>query len=98
MTNLATPATKRLKSDKAAQGDLADTAVLSTVSTDGFDAICYTGGHGPLWDLSQDADSIKLIETFAASARPIGTVCHATAGCFKVKKQIPRILHEAELS
>jgi putative intracellular protease/amidase len=53
--------------------------VLSSVSADGFDAIFYPGGHGPLWDLSEDADSIKLIETFASSDRPVGAVCHAPA-------------------
>ena len=74
-----TEATIRFKGDKAAQGDLAHTAVLSTISADGFDAIFYPGGHGPLWDLSEDADSINLIETFASSDRPIGAVCHAPA-------------------
>ncbi len=71
--------TERFKNDKAAQSDLAHTAVLSTVSADGFDAIFYPGGHGPLWDLSEDADSIKLLETFASLDRPIGAVCHAPA-------------------
>jgi len=74
-----TDATKRFKSDKAAQDDLAHTHVLSTVLADDFDALFYPGGHGPLWDLAEDADSIKLIETFAASDRLIGAVCHAPA-------------------
>lgn len=74
-----TEATKRFKGDKSAQHDLANTVVLSTVSADGFDAIFYPGGHGPLWDLSEDVDSIKLIEAFAANDRPIGAVCHAPA-------------------
>jgi len=74
-----TEATKRFKGDKTAQGDLSKTAVLSTISGDGFDAIFFPGGHGPLWDLSEDADSIKLIERFFASNRPIGAVCHAPA-------------------
>ena len=74
-----TEATKRFKSDQAAQSALAHTVVLSAVSADGFDAIFYPGGHGPLWDLAEDADSIKLIETFASSDRPIGAVCHAPA-------------------
>jgi len=37
------------------------------------------GGHGPPWDLAKTADSIRLIETFAKSDRPIGAVCHAPA-------------------
>ncbi|MFO7804940.1 MAG: type 1 glutamine amidotransferase domain-containing protein [Paracoccaceae bacterium] len=74
-----TEATKRFKSDETAQDELADTVTLSSVDADGFDAIFYPGGHGPLWDLSEDADSIKLIETFASSDRPVGAVCHAPA-------------------
>jgi putative intracellular protease/amidase len=71
--------TKRFKSDAAAQKELANTAVLSTISADGFDAIFYPGGHGPLWDLAEDGDSMALIETFSASDRPVGAVCHAPA-------------------
>lgn len=74
-----TDATDRFKHDKITQAVLAHTEVLSTISADDFDAIFYPGGHGPLWDLANDAYSIKLIETFAATDRPIGAVCHAPA-------------------
>ncbi|MFO8125791.1 type 1 glutamine amidotransferase domain-containing protein [Yoonia sp.] len=74
-----TDATKRFKSDTAAQTELAQTTQLSTVSADGFDAIFYPGGHGPLWDLAEDQHSTSLIEAFAASGRPVGAVCHAPA-------------------
>lgn len=80
-----TDATKRFKADDAAQKILANTAVLSTVNADDFDAVFYPGGHGPLWDLAEDADSIKLIETFANSNKPVGAVCHAP-GVFKHPK------------
>jgi putative intracellular protease/amidase len=74
-----TEATRRFKGDEVAQKGLAGTAVLSAVSADGFDAIFFPGGHGPLWDLAEDLDSKTLIEAFAASDRPIGAVCHAPA-------------------
>jgi len=74
-----TDATRRFKGDEAAQKALASTVRLSDVSADGFDAIFYPGGHGPLWDLAEDRDSIALIEAFAAKNRPIGAVCHAPA-------------------
>lgn len=74
-----TEATKRFKGDDAAQDHLANTKVLGDISADGFDAIFYPGGHGPLWDLAEDADSARLIETFASSDRPVGAVCHAPA-------------------
>lgn len=71
--------TKRFKNDSEAQTALANTKVLSEIDTDGFDAIFYPGGHGPLWDLAEDKNSIALIETFAENGRPIGAVCHAPA-------------------
>ena len=74
-----TEATKRFKGDAAAQADLAQTLVLSAVTAHDFDALFYPGGHGPLWDLAEDADSTKLIETFARTNRPIAAVCHAPA-------------------
>ena len=72
-------ATVRFKGDGAAQIDLANTTRLSQVSADGFDAIFYPGGHGPLWDLAEDDTSKSLIEAFASSNRPVGAVCHAPA-------------------
>jgi putative intracellular protease/amidase len=72
-----TDATARFKKDDAAQKALANTHVLSDIADDGFDAIFYPGGHGPLWDLAEDADSRALIEAFAATDRPVGAVCHA---------------------
>ncbi|MGI3211972.1 type 1 glutamine amidotransferase domain-containing protein [Roseovarius tibetensis] len=74
-----TDATRRFRSDDAAQQTLAQTVPLSSVSATKFDAVFYPGGHGPLWDLAEDADSTALIEAFAAQDRPIGAVCHAPA-------------------
>lgn len=71
--------TRRFKDDTDAQKHLANTLTLSDVSVEGFDAIFYPGGHGPLWDLAEDADSKRLIEAFAAAGLPVGAVCHAPA-------------------
>ncbi len=72
-----TEATDRFKADQTAQQLLASTTPLSHIDPDDFDAVFYPGGHGPLWDLAEDKDSIALIEAFAAKDRPIGAVCHA---------------------
>jgi putative intracellular protease/amidase len=71
--------TKRFDADKAAQAALANTLKLADVSADDFDAVFYPGGHGPLWDLAEDKDSIALIETMAAADKTIVAVCHAPA-------------------
>ena len=72
-----TEATRRFKHDTAAQAALAHTAKLSDVSGQGVDALFYPGGHGPLWDLAEDADSIKLIESMSAAGKTVAAVCHA---------------------
>ena len=71
--------TLRFKQDEAAQSALAATEKLSSIVAKDYDAVFYTGGHGPLWDLAEDRDSIKLIEELYAAGRPVAAVCHAPA-------------------
>ena len=80
-----TEATKRFDADSAAQAQLAQTVKLSEVSADDFDAVFYPGGHGPMWDLHDDADSLALLNTFAKADKPIGAVCHAPAALVNAK-------------
>ena len=80
-----TAATRRFKADDAAQQALAHTGKLADVSAKAFDAVFYPGGHGPLWDLAQDANSIRLIEDMAAAGKPVVAVCHAPGVLREVK-------------
>ena len=72
-----TEATGRFKADQTAQQLLASTTPLSHIDPADFDAVFYPGGHGPLWDLAEDKDSIALIEAFATKDKPVAAVCHA---------------------
>jgi putative intracellular protease/amidase len=74
-----TEAMRRFKSDPEAKAALANTVKLSEVSADEYDAVFYPGGHGPLWDLSDDRDSIALIERIYAAGKPVAAVCHGPA-------------------
>ena len=74
-----TQATERFKSDRDAQTTLANTVKLSDISPDDFDAVFYPGGHGPMWDVAEDRNSIALIEAMYASGKPVAAVCHAPA-------------------
>ena len=81
----ATAATARFDKDTIAQGLIANTTVLADINPDDFDAVFYPGGHGPLWDLANDATSIALIEKFNRQEKPIAFVCHAPAALKDVK-------------
>lgn len=72
-----TAATERFKSDGEAQAALAQTLKLSEISPADYDALFYPGGHGPLWDLAEDKNSIALIEAMYAQGKPVSAVCHA---------------------
>lgn len=80
-----TESTKRFHNDTAAQAELANTKKIANVSADDFDAVFYPGGHGPMWDLTDDRASIALIEAFVKADKPVGAVCHAPASLVNVR-------------
>lgn len=82
-----TDSTRRFDADEAAQQALASTTPLATINADDFDVVFYPGGHGPLWDLTNDADSARVLRDTAEAGRPLGLVCHA-----------PGVLHTATTS
>jgi len=69
--------TGRFKKDPKAQAVLSRTLKLAMVKATEFDAIFYPGGHGPMWDLAEDASSIALIEAMLKAGKPVAAVCHA---------------------
>ena len=77
--------TKRFKEDNEAQERLANTKKLAEVKAEDFDSVFYPGGHGPLWDLAVDKNSIELIETFVKQDKPVAFVCHSPAALKNVK-------------
>lgn len=77
--------TQRFKADPAAQSALAHTFKLGEIAASDFDAVFYPGGHGPLWDLAEDAYSIALIEATLAAGKPVALVCHAPGVLRRVK-------------
>ena len=82
-----TEATIRYKKDEKLLKLMAETKSLKDVSAQNFDAIFYPGGHGPLWDLAKDKNSIKLIEEFWDEKKPVATVCHSPSVLLNVKDE-----------
>lgn len=81
----ATEDTKRFDKDTELQAKLKNTIKLADVNQADYDAVFYPGGHGPLWDLATDKNSIALIEAFYTNNKPVGFVCHAPAVLKDVK-------------
>ena len=77
--------TKRFKEDSEAQERLATTKKLADMKAEDFDSVFYPGGHGPMWDLAVDKNSIELIETFIKQDKPVAFVCHSPAALKNVK-------------
>ena len=69
----------------AVKAQLADIAQLQSplrledVDLADYAAVFYPGGHGPMEDLSVNADSARLLTATLASGKPLGVVCHAPA-------------------
>jgi putative intracellular protease/amidase len=82
-----TPAMARFKKDERAQTELASTVKLTTVKAEDYDTVFYPGGHGPMWDLAEDPNSIALLEAFYNSGKPIALVCHSPGVLRHVKYQ-----------
>jgi len=80
-----THATKRFDDDPDLKEKLAHTLKISDVNQADYDAVFYPGGHGPLWDLANDQNSIALIGKFYEANKPIAFVCHAPAALVHVK-------------
>jgi putative intracellular protease/amidase len=72
-----THAMARFKQDKRAQKELSQTVKLADVKAEDYDAVFYPGGHGPMWDLAEDPNSITLLESFYNAGKPIALVCHS---------------------
>lgn len=72
-----TEATHRFEADAEANASLASTIRLDSVNLQDYDAVFYPGGHGPLWDLAEDKNSINLISSALEAGKPLALVCHA---------------------
>ncbi|PKG82373.1 type 1 glutamine amidotransferase domain-containing protein [Colwellia sp. 75C3] len=86
LADFQTAATDRYDADATAQAKIASTVLLSSVNESDFDGVFYPGGHGPLWDLTDNTDSIALIESFLNAGKAVATVCHASAALLNVKQ------------
>lgn len=63
----------------AAIAALRSPIALADVVLGDYDAVLYPGGHGPMEDLAEDAESGRLLSAALASGKPLAVVCHGPA-------------------
>lgn len=94
--NFQTDITRRFEKDADAEAQLGKTVRLDSLKQENYDTVFYPGGHGPMWDLAEDPNSIKLIESFLAAGKTIALVCHAPGVLRHVKTSAGRPLVEGK--
>ena len=72
-----TPAMTRFKQDQTAQRALSQRVNVADMKSDSYGTVFYPGGHGALWDLAENADSIALLEFVYDAGKPIALVCRS---------------------
>jgi putative intracellular protease/amidase len=80
-----TDATVRYYNDPETIKRLSNTVKISSVSEKDFDTVFYPGGHGPMWDLPDNEDSIRLLESFNRAGKVMTLMCHSPVGLKNVK-------------
>jgi putative intracellular protease/amidase len=83
--NFQTDTTRRFEKDADANAQLNSTVRLDSVRQEDYDTVFYPGGHGPMWDLAEDKNSIRLLESFIAAGKTFALVCHAPGVLHHVK-------------
>jgi putative intracellular protease/amidase len=94
--NFQTELTHRFEADADAKAQLAITLRLDSVKAEDFDTVFYPGGHGPMWDLAEDQNSVRLLETMVRAGKTFALVCHSSGALRHVKTPDGRLLVEGK--
>jgi putative intracellular protease/amidase len=98
LTENITGSNRRFNEDKTAQAKFATTLTLDAIHPEEYDAVFFPGGHGPLWDLANNAASGKIILEFMDSGKPVAAVCHGPAALIEAAALRPGLLQGKRLT
>jgi putative intracellular protease/amidase len=59
---------------------------LEVVEPETFDGLFIPGGHGPVFDLTDNTALMRLVQAMDASHKPIAAVCHGPAGLVNARR------------
>ena len=85
---VATSATKRFLKDDEAMNFLSQSVLLENINADDFDVVFLPGGHGALWDITNNKIVKQLLEAFNSKNKAIGAVSHEAVGLLLLQNQL----------
>ncbi|WP_299219959.1 type 1 glutamine amidotransferase domain-containing protein [uncultured Aquimarina sp.] len=68
--------TKRFNRNTEALNAIHNSLKTSDINPSEYDILFFPGGHGPMWDLGNNPEVIKIVNAFNDQDKPIGLVCH----------------------
>lgn len=79
------PINKKLMTTPTLVYQIQHTIPLKDVNPANYSAIFFAGGHGPMWDLTNNATAANLINSIYAKGGVVAAVCHGPAALVNVK-------------
>lgn len=83
--DLKDPDNKRFMESAETKKAIENTIPLSKINPKDYMGVLFVGGHGPMWDLPDDADAQKIIRVLYEQKCPVAAVCHGPAALVNVK-------------
>ena len=84
---MATSKTKKFLNDPEAMQILDSSIRLDQVDALDYDGVYIPGGHGPLWDLSDNKLLKKILEGFLQDQKPVAAVCHGVVALLNLEDE-----------
>lgn len=83
--DLKDPDNKRFMESADTKRAIENTIPLSKVKIADYKGVFFVGGHGPMWDLADNADVRKITRTMYENKHPVAAVCHGPAALVNVQ-------------
>ena len=74
------------------KGLIEDTAKLSDLNLDDFDAIFFVGGQGPMYTFRGNPDVEDAVRSMYEAGKPTALMCHATSTLLEAKDSSGRLI------
>lgn len=87
---------QRFLADKKYQERIQNTMVPTEVNTADYAAILYAGGHGTMWDFSDNEELAAIAQKIYENGGIVSAVCHGPSGLVNIKLSDGKYLVEGK--